>query len=590
MKKICTVSGKEFEITQKDLEFYERMGVPVPTLCPEERQRRRLSWRNERKLYHRTCDASGKKIISVFSSDKEYIVYDEEAWWSDSWNGKDYGQDFDFSRPFFEQWNQLLKKVPQIARSVAGNQNCDFINQGGWSKDCYMTFEGDHNEKCSYCEHIQDSRYSIDCSIIVNCELCFESLNCKNCYDLKYSENCNNCSESWFLRNCIGCQNCFGCVNLRNKQYYFLNKKYTKEAYFEKIKSLNLASRNTLENLQKEFQNFSIKFPYKSIEGVKNENSSGDYLENTQNCKKCYDVLNCQNCAYLTFFRSGKNIYDTDVFGAQKGAEFCLESHEIGDGVNNVCFSDQIWSGCYNIFYSKLCLNNSHDLFGCVGLKHAQYYILNKQYTKEEYFILREKIIEHMKKTGEWGEFFPMKLSPFGYNETVAQEYFPLEKPTKNNISNLQIPPTPFIKGELMNNKNIPSSLLDKGDLEDLNFKYNWKEEEISAQYSGPKVEIPDDIKDVDDSICEKILTCEATGKNYRIVKPELAFYRKMNLPIPRICPDERHRRRVTLRNPRKLWERTCDNSGCETKFQTTFSPDRPEKVYCGKCYLEVVN
>ena len=28
--------------------------------------------------------------------------------------------------------------------------------------------------------------------------------------------------------------------------------------------------------------------------------------------------------------------------------------------------------------------------------------------------------------TGEWGEFFPSSLSPFGYNETVAQEYFPL--------------------------------------------------------------------------------------------------------------------------------------------------------------------
>ena len=33
-----------------------------------------------------------------------------------------------------------------------------------------------------------------------------------------------------------------------------------------------------------------------------------------------------------------------------------------------------------------------------------------------------------MKSTGEWGEFFPHELSPFGYNETVAQEYFPLNE------------------------------------------------------------------------------------------------------------------------------------------------------------------
>ena len=33
-----------------------------------------------------------------------------------------------------------------------------------------------------------------------------------------------------------------------------------------------------------------------------------------------------------------------------------------------------------------------------------------------------------MRASGEWGEFFPIEISPFGYNETVAQEYFPLSK------------------------------------------------------------------------------------------------------------------------------------------------------------------
>ncbi|HPU95171.1 MAG TPA: hypothetical protein PK398_03285, partial [Candidatus Gracilibacteria bacterium] len=33
-----------------------------------------------------------------------------------------------------------------------------------------------------------------------------------------------------------------------------------------------------------------------------------------------------------------------------------------------------------------------------------------------------------MQKTGEWGEFFPYKMSQFAYNETSAMDYFPLEK------------------------------------------------------------------------------------------------------------------------------------------------------------------
>ena len=55
MQKVCKISNKEFQITKKDLEFYEKMVVPVPEICPEERQRRRQSFRNERKRYINAC-------------------------------------------------------------------------------------------------------------------------------------------------------------------------------------------------------------------------------------------------------------------------------------------------------------------------------------------------------------------------------------------------------------------------------------------------------------------------------------------------------------------------------------------------------
>ena len=65
--KTCTVSGQEFTITDKDQEFYEKMDVPLPTLCPDERRRRRLAIRNDLSLYNRKCDKTGKSIISVFA-------------------------------------------------------------------------------------------------------------------------------------------------------------------------------------------------------------------------------------------------------------------------------------------------------------------------------------------------------------------------------------------------------------------------------------------------------------------------------------------------------------------------------------------
>ena len=59
---------------------------------------------------------------------------------------------------------------------------------------------------------------------------------------------------------------------------------------------------------------------------------------------------------------------------------------------------------------------------------NQDYCILNKQYTKLDYETTVAKLIQHMIDTGEWGSFQPASMSLYGYNETVANEYFPLEK------------------------------------------------------------------------------------------------------------------------------------------------------------------
>ncbi len=105
--KQCKKCDVSFEITDKDLEFYdkispifngEKYSIPTPKLCPDCRQQRRLSFRNERKLYKRKCDATGKNIVSIYSPGKPYKVYNSDFWWSDSWDAMDYGKDFDFNK------------------------------------------------------------------------------------------------------------------------------------------------------------------------------------------------------------------------------------------------------------------------------------------------------------------------------------------------------------------------------------------------------------------------------------------------------------------------------------------------------------
>jgi hypothetical protein len=86
--------------------------LPSTDICPTCSVRRRLAFRNERNIYKRKCDATGKNIVSMFSPDKPYKVYEQSEWWSDKWEPKDYAREYDFSRNFFEQFDELLKAVP----------------------------------------------------------------------------------------------------------------------------------------------------------------------------------------------------------------------------------------------------------------------------------------------------------------------------------------------------------------------------------------------------------------------------------------------------------------------------------------------
>ncbi len=59
-KRKCRISGQDFVITEKESELYDQLSpviggikcsLPYPTLCPNERQIRRMMWRNYDHFY-----------------------------------------------------------------------------------------------------------------------------------------------------------------------------------------------------------------------------------------------------------------------------------------------------------------------------------------------------------------------------------------------------------------------------------------------------------------------------------------------------------------------------------------------------------
>lgn len=559
----CKGCSQNFEITDADRDFYDRASpvindkkyaIPEPTLCPACRQRRRLAFYNRRQLYKRTGDFDGQPIISIYSADKPFKVYPKEIYYSDQWDPLEYGQDFDFNRPFFEQFRELMEKVPCLALTLLGeNLNSDYNNDNYKLKNCYLVFDGTDGQDCYYGETFVKIQDSVDFKYLEKSELCYECVNCANCYNLKYSRFCKNCNDSWFLKDCIGCSSCFGCVNLRQKEFHIFNKPYSKEEYLETMKKFTPGSYKSVQEMKQKAEEFFITQPVKATHGVQNQNVKGDNLNHCKNAYYCYDSNYLEDCEFVNDDQTGcKDCYDIDVWG--EAMELCYNCCVVGMALRNVIGGFYVSEGGHDIYYSIFCSRNSDHLLGCIGLRHHQCCIFNKQYKREEYDELAGKIIEHMQKTGEWGEYFPPEISYFGYNETVAQDYFPM---TKDEV---------------------------------LAKKWQWKDQEEKMPDVKKTVsadQIPDHIKDIPDEIIDWAIKCEKSGKPYRIVKQELKFYRDHGIPLPHLHPDERHLARIALRNPHHLWKRKCAKCGAD--IETTFAPERKEIVYCEKCYQEAV-
>ncbi len=590
--KICQNCKQEFIIEPEDFVFYDKIKVPPPTFCPECRMKHRMMFRGGWQLYKRKVVGTEKEVYSRYSPDSPYIIYEKSYYESDAWNPLSYGKEYDFSRPFFEQLLELFRVVPKPHQGTLATINSDYCDDAGEIKNCYLVFNAGMSEDVSYAYDISKVKNSLDLLRVLNAELGYELFLCDHIFKTFFSQECNNCSDVWFSKNLTNCQNCFGCVNLQHKQHCIFNRQYSKEEYFKIFESFEVGSYVFVEEMKKKLVQTAQKFPVKYMHGYGNINVSGDYIFNSKNVRNSFNVECLENGAYNHSVIYGKHADLMDVLVG--GGQLCYEL--IVGGGTGVKFSWNIFpkslkdisTNAYDIEYS-IYASSGHDLFGCVGLSKENYCILNKRYSKKEYLQLVPKIKRHMDEMPYmdekemvyvYGSQFPLEFSPFAYNETIAQEYFPLTK----------------------------KEVIEKG--------YRW----IDGVHPEYKVtiqaeDLPDSIDEVTDEFLKETISClhKEQGRcigAFRLLPSELKFYKEMQLPLPRLCPKCRHVERIKMRNPLKLWHRTCQCAGaksandvytntalhshgvtpCPAEFETSYAPDRPEIVYCEQCYqAEVV-
>ncbi len=208
---------------------------------------------------------------------------------------------------------------------------------------------------------------------------------------------------------------------------------------------------------------------------------------------------------------------------------------------------------CTHILYSEFCINSNH-LFGCIGIRNGEYRIFNTAYSREEYERLAGKIIEHMRETGEWGKFLSPECARYGYNETLANIQRPLSR----------------------------EEALSRG--------YLWSDYESPAPDVArviPADRLPESIDDIPDDILNWAISCEVSGKPFRLTAQELAYLRKRRLPVPRRHPDVRCDERMKNRKRERLFERTDAVTGASV--WSSVPPEFPEQVVSHETYRDIM-
>lgn len=200
--KNCQNCKKDFTVESEDFSFYEKIKVPPPTFCPECRLQRRLAWKVNLMLFNRKCDLCGEKGISMYEADAPFVVYCHKCWWSDDWDSLDFKINLDFSRPFLQQWKELLHKTPLLGLSIdtITSELSPYTNHCGHAKNCYMIFYSDHNEDCLYGYQLTNCKNCIENGVTMESENCYDSLHVYKSFNIVHGiGNNRSCYDSSLL-------------------------------------------------------------------------------------------------------------------------------------------------------------------------------------------------------------------------------------------------------------------------------------------------------------------------------------------------------------------------------------------------------
>jgi hypothetical protein len=491
----CAITDKSFSLSEREEKLIADFGFPHPTLAPMERWLQAVGQSTPFAFRQTVCPVTKTPILSRWSESGAIVGVNSDWFWSDDCDNIIEGQDYDFNRPFFEQFQELARKCYAPSINRINCENSPYVNASYQLKDCHLCFACESLRDCYYSALCSNSNDLIFCAGVSNSELCYRCLDCSDIYEGRFLQDCINCRDCYWCLDCIGCSNCFQCYGLRQASdgYYIQNQKVTKEEWQKVIDKVNSGSfsietqlQNDAERFFKDKRNYNTNF--------NNENCSAIYhVTHSKNCQGALYSNDSQDCKDIIFTADARDCYSV-IWGRR--VERCYQVVAANEAYD-CAFCDGCIGGGRNQIYCFCCYNGCHDLFGCFFLKGRNYCILNKQYTQKEYESLLPRVKQHMQSTGEYGQWFPSSFYSVPYNDSWARYFLA-------NLTDEQIEKRGLLISE------VPK------------FKDSYG------------IELPDGLDQFSDQECNKEITCIQSGQRFSVGLNELKALRKLRCPIPR--------------------------------------------------------
>lgn len=586
----CKYCWEDFPLYDLEKYVLDKQKFSYPDFCPTCRFRMLYSYINDKHLYNRIDDLSGKNIVSVITPEYEWKVYKAEEYkkmilddyWLKFWR--------EWWENILEDFKDLYKNFPKPSKLIYPElENAEYASHTWRAKDVYMSF----------CVFVNSENIYNSFNVIFECRNIFSSYditkssNIYNCwlvnswYEISYSYNIFDSSNLMFCRNMQNCQECIFCCNQVNSKYKIYNKQYEKEEYLHIKKSISIKMIN--------YDYFTVL-----------ENEYDNFLKNNLVEVSC-NLINSEAVKWEKVYDSKNSI---NIYATPTTVEDCINLIETGGGIKiinsvaswldsgNIVWSCSTWVNSFWLYFCYATVENCNNLYYCADmesceecmfcmwLKNKKYHILNKWYNKERYFELKEKIINNLIKDWIWWKFLWFDFSCFPYNDTLSYDYFGI-----NKVINFDWTEKTYNKDakwivRILEDKFISDAELDLWWREKIKIKWRTKNKDINIP-EGIEILDPRKINSYEneDEILKKAIICETTWRPFKIIKPELEFIKKRRFPLPRIHPELRIDKLVSVR---PLWQLFLWKSDKSREDILTVFKSKPDfKVYSPEEYRD---